>query len=156
MDSLSTDGTPEMLRALGCRVISERCDLGTGRNVAVREARGEVVLVNDHRLKSVVVDPTSDRRSRPSSRLPERGPRPEGGENVNRNEWLAFLRSNDTEAKELLALHPGMKPPDESTWREAMKALWKDPGFRARHAAAVSVAQTRRWLAWRRHRKGDP
>ncbi len=71
VDSLSTDGTPEMLRALGCRVISERCDLGTGRNVAVREN-------------------------------------------------------------------------------------WKDPGFRARHAAAVSVAQTRRWLAWRRHRKGDP
>ena len=67
----------------------------------------------------------------------ERGPRPEGGENVNRNEWLAFLRSNDSEAKELLALHPGMKPPDESTWREAMKELWKDPGFRARHAAAV-------------------
>ena len=47
---------------------------------------------------------------------------------MNRNEWLAFLRSNDSEAKELLALHPGMKPPDESTWREAMKALWKDPG----------------------------
>ncbi len=56
---------------------------------------------------------------------------------MNRNEWLAFLRSNDSEAKELLALHPGMKPPDESTWREAMKALWKDPGFRARNAAAV-------------------
>ncbi len=34
--------------------------------------------------------------------------------------------------------------------------LWRDPSFRARHAAAVSVAQTRRWLAWRRHRKGDP
>ncbi len=47
VDSLSTDGTPEMLRALGCRVISERCDLGTGRNVAVREARGEVVLMTD-------------------------------------------------------------------------------------------------------------
>ncbi len=56
---------------------------------------------------------------------------------MNRNEWLAFLRSNDSEAKELLALHPGMKPPDESTWREAMKALWKDPGFRARNAAAA-------------------
>ena len=40
---------------------------------------------------------------------------------MNRNEWLAFLRSNDSEAKELLALHPGMKPPDESTWREALK-----------------------------------
>ena len=58
---------------------------------------------------------------------------------MNRNEWLAFLRSTDSEAKELLALHPGMKPPDESTWREAMKALWKDPGFRARTAAAVRV-----------------
>ncbi len=100
----------------------------------------------------------------------------EGGENVNRNEWLAFLRSNDSEAKELLALHPGMKPPDESTLREVMKARWKDPGFRARnaaavrevlkerwkdpgfrarHAAAVSAAQVRRWAVWRHQRKGD-
>ena len=74
---------------------------------------------------------------------------------MNRNEWLAFLRSNDSEAKELLALHPGMKPPDESTWREALKERWKDPGFRARNAAAVSAAQVRRWAVWRHQRKGD-
>ena len=64
---------------------------------------------------------------------------------MNRNEWLAFLRSNDSEAKELLALHPGMKPPDESTWREALKERWKDPGFRARHAAAVREVLKERW-----------
>jgi hypothetical protein len=53
---------------------------------------------------------------------------------MNRDQWLAFLRSNDEEAKELLQQHPGLEPVGDGL---DMKARWKDPGFRARHAAAV-------------------
>ena len=87
---------------------------------------------------------------------------------MNREKWLAFLRSDDPEAKELLQRHPGLEPPENDSdlktrWkdpgvrarnaaaiRETLKARWKDPGFRARNAAAVSVAHKRRWRAWRR------
>jgi len=66
---------------------------------------------------------------------------------MNRDQWLAFLRSNDEEAKELLQQHPGLEPVGDGL---DMKARWKDPGFRARHAAAVSAAQRRRWRTYRR------
>jgi len=66
---------------------------------------------------------------------------------MNREKWLAFLRSDDPEAKELLQRHPGLEPPENDS---DLKTRWKDPGFRARHAAAVSAAQHRRWRAYRR------
>jgi hypothetical protein len=83
---------------------------------------------------------------------------------MNRDQWLAFLRSEDEEAKELLQRHPGLEPPENDSdlkarWKDpgfrarnaaAVRENWKDPGFRARNAAAVSTAQRRRWRAYRR------
>jgi glycosyltransferase involved in cell wall biosynthesis len=46
-DSLSTDGTADALRARGAVVISEKCTLGTGRNLAISAAHSEWVLVTD-------------------------------------------------------------------------------------------------------------
>ena len=83
---------------------------------------------------------------------------------MNREKWLAFLRSDDPEAKELLQRHPGLEPPENDSdlktrWKDpefrarhaaAVRENWKDPGFRARNAAAVSEAQHRRWRAYRR------
>ena len=85
---------------------------------------------------------------------------------MNRDEWLTFLRSSDPEAKELIQRHPGLSPPSvdadlKTRWKDpgfrariaaAVRENWKDPGFRARHAAAVSAAQTRRWKRWRAER----
>jgi hypothetical protein len=61
---------------------------------------------------------------------------------MNRDQWLAFLRSNDEEAKELLQQHPGLEPVGDGL---DMKARWKDPGFRARNAAAVRETLKARW-----------
>jgi glycosyltransferase involved in cell wall biosynthesis len=47
VDAGSTDGTPERLRELGCRVVEFPCDLGSGRNAAIGAARGDTVLVCD-------------------------------------------------------------------------------------------------------------
>ena len=87
---------------------------------------------------------------------------------MKRDEWIAYLRSNDPEAKDLLHRHPGMKPAENDSdlktrWKDpgfrarnaaAVRENWKDPGFRARHAAAASAAQRRRWK--RDRQEGSP
>lgn len=47
VDDCSTDGTAEILRSLGCRVIVIPCDLGAGRNIAVNAAIEETILMTD-------------------------------------------------------------------------------------------------------------
>ena len=87
---------------------------------------------------------------------------------MNRTEWLAYLRSADPEAKELLSTHPGLRPSENDSdlktrWKDpefrsshaaAVRAKWKDPEFRSRNAAAVSAAQIRRWRAFGAKRDG--
>lgn len=46
-DSLSDDGTADRLRALGVEVLSQKCTVGTGRNLAISEAVSDWVLVVD-------------------------------------------------------------------------------------------------------------
>ncbi len=70
---------------------------------------------------------------------------------MKRDEWIAYLRSNDPEARDLLQRHPGMKPSENDF---DLKTRWKDPGFRARHAAAASAAQRRRWKRDRQEGRG--
>ena len=63
---------------------------------------------------------------------------------MKRRDWIAWLTSDDPEAKEFLRLHPELKPsPDkwkDPAFRErhaaALREKWKDPAFRERHAAA--------------------
>jgi glycosyltransferase involved in cell wall biosynthesis len=47
VDNESTDGTAEKLRALGCRVISKKCSMGEGRNLAVAAAKEPYVFIAD-------------------------------------------------------------------------------------------------------------
>ncbi len=65
VDSKSDDGTAEHLRALGVEVRSERCSLGTGRNLAVRGAAEEWVLIvdldNAYRLDRIPMPLSNDR-----------------------------------------------------------------------------------------------
>ena len=117
-----------------------------------------------------------NRRSDPASRKGT-------DDRMKRDKWIAYLRSNDPEARDLLQRHPGMKPSENdfdlktrwkdpefrarnaaavretlSPWkdpgfrarnaaavRETLKARWKDPGFRARNAAAVRETLKARW-----------
>jgi glycosyltransferase involved in cell wall biosynthesis len=46
-DSLSNDGTAEKLGALGAEVISQKCTLGTGRNLAIGAAKTPWILLTD-------------------------------------------------------------------------------------------------------------
>ena len=72
---------------------------------------------------------------------------------MKRRDWIAWLTSDDPEAKEFLRVHPQLKPsPDnwkDPAFRErhaaALREKWKDPAFRERNAAASRVMLKDRW-----------
>ncbi len=65
VDSESDDGTAEHLRALGVEVLCKRCTLGAGRNLAVRSATQDWVMIvdldNAYRLDRIPVPLADDR-----------------------------------------------------------------------------------------------
>ncbi|MCI4353617.1 MAG: glycosyltransferase family 2 protein [Thermoplasmata archaeon] len=91
-DSLSSDGTPDLLRARGAEVLSERCTLGVGRNRAIAAARTPWVLVTD-------VDNEFD-LARLSEWTPRSGRIGVAIDSDHRNSWLALG------PRELFLKHP--------------------------------------------------